>query len=207
MIKIERFNLALISLSCLLPLFLVTGPFLPDLLITLMGILFFFGLIYFKNLNYLNNFFFKYSLIICSYLIITSLLSSNILLSFESTLPFIRLIFLVLVFNYLLNIKSNFIKFFSISCISIFVFILIDSIFQKIFGVNFFLSAINVNQISSVFGNERILGSYISRILPIIIGFLILLNINKKKKTLLYFNHFFYIIINYIIFWRKNCFN
>ena len=47
-------------------------------------------------------------------------------------------------------------------------FLSIDAIFQFIFGVNLFgFESIQKNRISGAFGDEYILGSYLSRLLPI----------------------------------------
>ncbi len=77
------------------PLALLTGPFLPDLLVTLSVIILLyyciknncFKLIFFsKNIIFLYLFYF--------YLLLSSLLSEDILHSLTSSLPIIRLFFL-----------------------------------------------------------------------------------------------------------------
>ena len=52
---------------------------------------------------------------------------------------------------------------------------------QKYFGHNIFgLVSPNSVRISSFFGDELILGSYLSRMLPIFFGFLVYINFSKK---------------------------
>ena len=59
-----------------------------------------------------------------------------------------------------------------ITLILIFLFIFIDAIFQKIFGFNLFgtKQPIEVIRISSIFGDEYIMGTYVIKFYPIIIG-------------------------------------
>jgi hypothetical protein len=86
------------------PFFLISGPFLPDLMVVLMAI-------YFLFYCYLNKkfiFFFKNNVIICFlffyfYININSLFSYLPLVSFSTSLPYIRMILFAIFFAYLLK--------------------------------------------------------------------------------------------------------
>ncbi len=74
--------------------------------------------------------------------------------------------------------------------INIFLFalsiLLFDSFYQFIFGFNIFGNEIIAQRISSFFGDELILGSYLIRLLPILIWYIFYFKINLNKKRLLY---------------------
>ena len=86
------------------PLFLISGPFLPDLTVVLMAIYF----VYYCYLNKKFIFFFKKNLIIFFfifylYININSLFSYLPLVSFSTSLPYIRMILFAIFFAYLLK--------------------------------------------------------------------------------------------------------
>lgn len=170
-------------LLILLPLSLVTGPFLPDLFISLMGI--FFILSNFKDYRYYFEFkFVKLFLIFFSYLIFVTLFSYDILISFESSLFYFRFLFFSLCVLYILK-KSEKIIFYLIFSFS-FTFLLIyfDSLIQLFFGKN--LTGYQYDKrsgINSFFGENEdgILGSYVVRLMPIFCSLLAYQFIDKVK--------------------------
>ena len=85
-------NLDKISLLLLyfIPVALITGPFLPDLSLSIIAIIFLYKIFKSKDWEKLNNKYFVALSIICIYLIITSLFSENILLSLKPTLFYFR---------------------------------------------------------------------------------------------------------------------
>ena len=78
----------------LLPFSIISGPFLSDLSISIMGLIFIYLSISRKEFFYYKNYFFFILFIIwCIYLIIRSLLSENIYLSLQSSLFHFRFAF------------------------------------------------------------------------------------------------------------------
>ena len=78
-------------LFILIPLFLITGPFLPDLTLTIIGLLSIFIIYkknYFKNIS--KNYFFVFFFIFCIIILLRSIFSENIFLSLESSLFYFR---------------------------------------------------------------------------------------------------------------------
>ena len=65
----------------LLPVLLITGPFLPDLSLSIISIFFLFITIKKKNFFIYNNLFFKIFIIFYFYIVLTSLFSENLKLS------------------------------------------------------------------------------------------------------------------------------
>ena len=73
-------------LTALIPFFLITGPFLSDLALTIVAILFIINSIKNKLIKYYKSIFFIYFILFYFYLVISSLLSNYILFSLESSL-------------------------------------------------------------------------------------------------------------------------
>ena len=77
-------------LLCLLPLALVTGPFLSDLFAVLIAFIFIINSLIEKKWHYYQHPLAVFFWIWCSFLILRSLVSDNPLLSFESSLFYWR---------------------------------------------------------------------------------------------------------------------
>lgn len=169
----------LIILSVLfvsIPVTYITGPFLPDLTISLISIL---GLLYlYKNnliIHLFKNRITYLFAIIYFYFIFTSLLSSNILLSFESTLFYFRFfIFSLVVFYLYIKNENQIINFLFYSLSLTFACIILASLYEMIFGFSIFnickgyvFYSKPLNRISSLFCDELITGIYLSRLFPI----------------------------------------
>ena len=74
----------------LLPFALLTGPFLPDLFICIVGVFVTYLIVKEKKYSYFNNYFFIIFLLFYFYLVIRSLFSVSSLLSLESSLFYFR---------------------------------------------------------------------------------------------------------------------
>ena len=192
--KLEKI---LIIVSSLLPLLLIIGPAISDISIVLISSIFIFISLKDRKLFYYNNWYFIFFLIVCLFLILLSLNSENIKLSMESTLFYFRFGFFTLAIAYLVKNK-NFIKYFTYCLLICFFILIFDAIIEFLFNFNFlyfinFIIEPSQGRVSSLFGNEHILGSYLVRLLPISI-LLILINFKNKK----YFNYFFYIFVTFV---------
>lgn len=113
-----------------------------------------------------------------------SLISDNIYFSLKSTVPLIKFLLLFLIVNYLFSKKLINLINICFVFLSVFIFIIIDSILQISFGYNFFLFEPVYGQVTGIFRDEQILGSYISRNLSIIIGCILIINFNKRYQNL-----------------------
>ena len=180
----------------LLPIFFVTGPFLPDLVITTSSLFF---IIYFLKYErqYLVNNFFYFFLVFYLFIIFSSLNSNDFIFSLKSSLPYVRIIIFPLIIYYLLEKKI--LNLITLSKILLFViiFLSLDSIYQFIFGYNVigFKSPLNY-RVTSFFNDEAILGSYISKILPLLISIYIYINHKSKDfSAIIYYVTFFLGII------------
>ena len=74
---------------------------------------------------------------------------------------------------YILNNNKNFINFFFFFLFLAFILIIFDSFYQYFNGKNIIGIPYTGGRVSSFFGEEKILGSFLSRLFPIFFGLLI----------------------------------
>ncbi len=173
--KIENFLFRLSSfLIILLPWFLVTGPFLPDLVVSLTSLFCLIYIIYNKDYHYLKDKIFTFLIIFWLYVLIRSLLSTNPLLSLESSLFFVRFAFFYILVKLLILNNNYFVKRFTYSLIFCFSVIVIDSYLQYFTGSNILGYKYHGERLSGFFGQSLILGSYLSRLFPLFFGLIFL---------------------------------
>ena len=99
-------DIKIISLCILmLPFALATGPFLPDLIASIVAIFFLYSIFKYKNYDFLTNKIFIVLFIFNIYIILRSLISENILLSLESSLFYFR--FLLFSFGVAFLVNKN----------------------------------------------------------------------------------------------------
>ena len=183
--KLNYLILAQKYLIYFLPIALVTGSFLSDLSVSLVAIIFLITISIEKKWRYLLNYFSIIFFTWCAYLIFRSILSENLFLSLESSLFYWRFGLFSLALWYLLDnckeFKSNIFFVFFI----VFLFLSIDGFIQFVTGYNligYTYYTIDGQRISGMFGDEAILGNYISRLLPVIIALLL----SFKKNVRIY---------------------
>lgn len=175
------------------PAFLITGPFLPDLIITILAIFFFFKK---NNFNNLNNILIKFLLLFWVICVTSSIISDFKWHSLKTSLPYIRFIIFSLVVALVALSNNNFkIKFGNLLFITMFILIL-DSYIQLFFGKNIIgMVRDDPKRLSSFFGDEYVLGSYLLKMSPLLFWSFF---DNQKKTNLIIF--FFLILVMPIIF-------
>tara|TARA_B100001057_G_scaffold108320_1_gene106079 strand:- start:1935 stop:3257 length:1323 start_codon:yes stop_codon:yes gene_type:complete len=179
-------------LFLLIPFFLITGPAIPDIVITL-GILFgIFYILYLKeyeNLIKLNLF--RISIIFWLSLILISFFAYNKINSFQDSLIFVRFL-LIPLFCYFIFFKDN--KVFEKSLLIIFVlvvFVSIDTLYQFMnytskdgFGKDLLGFKSNwYGRLTGPFGDELIPGSYLSKFG--LFGFVFLISVKKLENNII----------------------
>ena len=185
-------------IAILIPFFLITGPLLSDLAIIILS--FFFIYYCFKK----NIFFFRDEKFIfvffCFFLIliISSIFSDNVIFSLKKSLAYIRFLFFPLAILLLISIKSNFINIFAKCFIGIYFLVLFDGYFQFFFEFNLIGNEVNsiTNRLSGFFGEELILGSYLSRLLPLLLFCFFCLKINYKFIFVFLFSSILLILLS-----------
>ncbi len=182
----------------LLPAALLTGPFIPDLLVSLITLIFLFFTFIKRKWKYFRNKFFIFFLFFYLYFLLRSFFSSDPLLSLESSLFYFRFGIFALAIWYLLDNKKSFLKYFSIFLFSSFAFAVFDGYYQYFFGVNLFGFHGEGVRISLPFNDNMILGGYLVRLFPLLIG-LYLFKEHLSKKQLITLGVMF-ILIDVLIF-------
>jgi O-antigen ligase len=174
----------------LIPFALILSIFFTEIILILI-LLFYFHEVRTRNkfeLIFLKNAYFNFFLII--YFLYVSLNSIFLEESFflRNTIFYLRFYFYfisLLYFIQKLNIYFIFLKSFFIASL----ILSIDTIIQFIFGFNIIgIPVIVENRISSFFGDELVLGSYIVRLAPFSLIFLFMIKVNVLLK-------FFYLLI------------
>ena len=185
----------------LMPVLLITGPFLSDLGLSLVAIIFLINSIKNNLRKYYDNYYFKFFIVFCFILILSSLLSKNILLSLKNSLFYFRFGIFSLCFWYLLDRNEKLIKYLFISIFFCYSSLIVDGYTQYIFGKNLFgYELYNQYRVSSFFGSELILGSYLARFFPIFFGLFVLLNETKKNKLMLFLITLVFVLSEGLIF-------
>ena len=184
LVKINSFFLYIFPIS------IVTGPFIPNLIVTLTSFVSLFLIIYNKESKYFNNLFFKFFIIFSIYLIITSALNEKFHLNNISVYTYLRYsIFSIAIWHTLennINFFRNFTKFVLFTVLLLF----IDSIFQYFNGTNLLgIQKSSYGKISSFFGRDVKLGAYLARIYIFAFMFIYLF-LDKKLLNILYLNIF-----------------
>ncbi len=170
-----------------IPFLLITGGFLPGVAIVLILIssLFNSKLNKEKLIKFLSKKINIFIILILFYLVIQSLLTNYKYESISSTLLFFRYYLFVIVVFYCINFNETFYKYFFYLLSLIFLLFFIDSIIQFNFKKNIFFFPIEQpGRVSSFFKDELMLGSYIARFLPILIGLIFMQNMTRKSETL-----------------------
>jgi len=184
-------------ISFIIPL-LIWGPFFPDLIVSLSSLVFFIYIIRKKTFYYFNNKVLIIFFIFCIYSILISILvAKNTFLSFESSLFYFRIgIFSCLIWH-LIDNNKKILSYFYNSLVFCFVVLIVDGYIQFIFGANIIgLSKLEA-RLSSFFGNELILGSYLSRLFPLLFALFLL---KKKTQPELYCMTTLFILLSGLIF-------
>lgn len=166
----------------LLPAALITGPFLSDLFVSIISIYFIYVLFKQKIYHYLHNKFSYLFLIFYLYIILLSIISDNVLLSLESSLFFFRFLLFTLCVAYLVNVNKNFIDYLKYAFLFTMTILVVDAYIQFFSGANILGFVYSYSRVSSFFNDELVLGSYLARMMPIVLGLVAIKSkINKKE--------------------------
>jgi O-antigen ligase len=178
--------------------FLIWGPFFPDLIISLSSLLFLIYLFKKKNFNYFNNKPIIIFFIFCIYCILISFFSANnILLSLQSSLFYFRVGIFACLIWFLIERDRRILSYFYYVLIICFSALIVDGYIQFFFGTNIIGLSKSGERISSFFGDELIMGSYLSRLTPFLFALFLL---KKKKKLELSFIILFFFLLTGLIF-------
>jgi O-antigen ligase len=172
-------------LFILIPVSLITGPFIPDLFLVTI-VLFFLSIICFqKQFQFLDKIYVKIYLVLCLYLILISIFSGN-LISLKSSLFYFRFGVFALAISYLINNDPKILNKLFIFLVIIYIFLFIDALYQYFFLKNILGFVYNNEsnfRITSFFGKDEVLGSYVARFYPFLLFLLYgYTNYSSSKK-------------------------
>jgi len=197
-VKLLNFNKSSLILALIVP-FLITGPFLPDLIVSLSSIFFLYYAFKKKDFYYFSKkpviIFFIY----CIYFVLISIfIAEDMMLSFESSLFYFRIgVFSCLIW-YLIDKNKNILTYFYYSLVLSFLVLIIDGFFQYFTGQNILgFPTGDHYRISSFFGDELVMGSYLSRLYPLLYALYL---VKPKQKLETYFMGLLFVLIYILIF-------
>jgi O-antigen ligase len=182
--------------SLIIPL-LILGPFFPDLIVSLSSLVFL-GYVFKYKLFY---YFTKKPLIIffifCAYCIFVSIfVAKDMMLSFESSLFYFRIgVFSCLIW-YVLEQDKKILTYFYYALVISFLVLIVDGYIQFFTGTNILGLSKKGARISSFFGDQLIMGSYLSRLFPLLFALFI---VKEKKKLELYFMILFFLLLSGLV--------
>ena len=182
----------------LLPVFLISGSFLSDLTVSLLAVSSFFIL---RDKKFLKNYYVLFFIFFWIIILSSSFLSENKNLSLKNTIFYFRFCCFSLFVWWILENNKKILKKIYIVLIICFTALIFDSIFQYINDKNIFNMEIVVkNRISSFFGDELIMGSYLMRLFPMIIALSFFFYKKKKHEKFLLPFVLFILLIQITIF-------
>ncbi len=182
MVYIDKISTYLVYL---LPFALLTGPFIPDLIVTITSVLFLFTLNNPKKSQYLNSNFFKFFIILYLYLILSSVLSEYIYSSLSNSLVYVRFIIFALVIWYIIDHEENFLKNFTFSLMFGFFIAIIAGSYQYYNGYTITGEISRFDRLNLLFSDEQLLGHYMSRLFPLLTALLII-NFKHSYKLFIF---------------------
>ena len=195
---INRFILISSIIVILLPFAQISGPFFTDFFISICALGYLIFIIILRREFHINNKYLNILLIFWLFIIVSSLFSDYKSLSLRPSLTFFRFIIFCYVIVFIINRNKDFLEKFNISVIIALSLLIFDGYFQFIFGKNIIgLEQMRPDRLSSFFGDELILGSYLCKFLPLILYFYYQ---NIKIKKIKLFNSKIIIFILPLIF-------
>jgi O-antigen ligase len=194
----EFLKIISILCACIVPL-LVTGSFLPDLAVSLLSLWFLYYSLKHKIYNIFRNIYFYVFIAFWLTCILSSLLSDDIFFSLKASFFYVRIGIFALLISYLIDQNKKILDYFYYAFLITFSSLIIDGYFQYFTDFNLFGYQIrDHNRVSSFFGKELILGSYLVRLFPLFFA----LFVARSNKHILevYFVSILYILIDVLIF-------
>ena len=173
-----------------IPVFLVFSIFIAEVILLIISILFFFDLYKAKTIKKRFTDYFLLNIFLLSYFLYVSLnsifLEGDLLI--RSTIFYFRFyiyIFAILFYLQTLKIHELLLKSFFITSI----LLIIDGTFQFMFKFNLLgMPLLFGNRISSFFGSELVMGSYMVRLMPLFLIFALRYNVKKIIILILLFS-------------------
>jgi O-antigen ligase len=196
-LKFSNEKLINLIIASIIP-FLIWGPFFPDLIVSISALFFLYYLFKSKNLYYFLNIPLIIFFIFCIYCILISIfIADNPGLSLESSLFYFRIGVFSCFIWYLIDKDKSILTYFYYVLILCFLVLVIDGYFQYFTGKNLLGFKLIGTRVSSFFRDELIMGSYLSRLFPLLFAIFV---VKKKYKFEIYFIGLLFILIDVLVF-------
>ena len=196
-LKYSNTNLINLIIVSIIP-FLIWGPFFPDLIVSISALFFLFYVFKNKEFHFFNNKPLIIFFIFCIYCILLSIfIAEDKMLSFESSLFYFRVGVFSCFIWHLIDKDKTILTLFYYALVLCFSALAIDGYIQYFTGTNLVGFKISDNHISSFFSDELIMGSYLSRLFPLLFALFL---IKKKQKYEIYFIGLLFILVDVLIF-------
>ena len=172
-----------LSIFCFLifPAALVAGPFAAELSMNTVSIIFLYNVFKKKNFLFCKQKFFIIFILFYTYLLLCSFFSEYAEEIIYKNLFYFRfIVFVYAVFDLLLNNETIILLFYKILLLTLFL-VSADAYVQYLFGSNLIgYTQIREDRVAGLFGDKLILGSYLARLFPLLVG-LFLYNLKLLK--------------------------
>ena len=200
-LKFLNTKLVNLIIAMIIP-FLIWGPFFPDLIVSVSALFFLYYVFKNKNYYYFSNKPLVIFFIFCIYCVFSSIfIAEDTLLSFESSLFYFRIGVFSCFIWYLIDKDKSILTYFYYVLILCFSVLILDGYLQYFTGENILGFKLGINGIgsrtSSLFGERYIMGSYLSRLFPLLFALFI---VREKKKFEIYFIGLLFILVDILIF-------
>jgi hypothetical protein len=161
-------------ISLIIP-FLIWGPFFPDLIVSLSALLFLIYVVKKKKFYYFNKKPLIIFFIFCIYcILVTIFVAKDRMLSLETSLFYFRIGVFACLIWYLIDKNKKILNYFYNFLLICFSVLVVDGYFQFFNGFNIIGLPASGDRISSFFGKELIMGSYLSRLFPLLFALFVL---------------------------------
>ena len=196
--KLDYLTNILGYLIVLLPIFLISGPLLSDLAVSIIAI---FSLFIIRDKKFFYNYFFIIFIIFWCLILISSFLAEDKILSLKNSIFYFRFLLFSLFVWWFLENNNKVLK--KIYCVLLFCFlaIIFDSFFQYINGSNILnMELVVQNRVSSFFGNELKMGGFLMRLFPVLVALTFFFYKKKRHEKLIGLSILFIFLILLTIF-------
>ena len=185
-----------LTISSIIPL-LIWGPFFPDLIVSLSSLIFLVYVFRNKLFFYFNTKPLIIFFIFCIYCILVSIFfAKDMFMSFESSLFYFRIGVFSCLICYLIDKDKKILDYFYYALVTSYFILIVDGYFQFIFDTNIVgIKKIGI-RVSSFFGDELIMGYYLSRLFPLLFALFIL---KEKKNIEIYLMCLLFILVSGLI--------
>jgi len=178
--------------------FLTWGPFFPELIVSLFSLSFLIYVFQKKLFFYFNKLPLIIFFIFCAYCILLSIfVAKDKMLSFESSLFYLRIGVFACLIWYFIDKDKKILSYFYYTLLICFSILTFDGYFQFFFRFNIIGLPVINDRISSFFGDELIMGSYLSRLFPLLFALFVL---RKNSKFEVYYIGILFILIDVLIY-------